>query len=35
MLGASAGVRILLSTEPTDMRKGPDGIQSLSAFAPC
>jgi len=29
MLGASAGVRILLSTEPTDMRKGPDGLCAL------
>lgn len=29
MLGASAGVRILLSTEPADMRKGPDGLCAL------
>jgi transposase len=29
MLGTSGGVRILMSTEPTDMRKGPDGLCSL------
>jgi transposase len=29
MLGASASVRILMSTEPTDMRKGPDGLCAL------
>jgi len=29
MLGASVGVRILMSTEPTDMRKGPDGLCAL------
>ena len=29
MLGASAGVRILMSTEPADMRKGPDGLCAL------
>jgi len=28
MLGSSA-VRIYLSTEPTDMRKGPDGLSAL------
>jgi len=29
MLGTSAGVRILMSTEPADMRKGPDGLCAL------
>lgn len=29
MLGVSVGVRILLSTEPADMRKGPDGLCAL------
>ncbi len=29
MLGAPASVRILMSTEPTDMRKGPDGLCAL------
>jgi transposase len=29
MLGASASVRILMSTEPADMRKGADGLCAL------
>jgi len=29
MLGLSTAPRILMSTEPTDMRKGPDGLCAL------
>jgi transposase len=29
MIGLSSSIRILVSTEPTDMRKGPDGLCAL------
>jgi transposase len=29
MIGFPSSIRILLSTEPTDMRKGPDGLCAL------
>lgn len=29
MFGASIGLRILLASEPADMRKGPDGLCAL------